>query len=217
MASNKPRKPTWPVGYVAFAKDGSVESFESSLPTNKEGQEDEVARMFARKLHSFHGFAVSDPERLPERDHDHAMTVSGKRVVLQIVEIAPLEFELQPGSIDPGDPECVARFKPTKKDGIQLDSNKLNTSIQRAIEKKLAKHYSVEAASATWLLIFTTSPFILPEFYRDEELVGGEPLRIARDFLRNHSCSPFAEIWFMNVSDMIRPVKVWPLDELTEP
>jgi hypothetical protein len=209
MSSKRHEKPTTPFGFVAFSKDGGVDISLSTLPTVKDDQEVEVAQIFAQQLTRLFGFSVSDPSRLPERGHDASMKINGQSVVLQITEIWQKEFELPPGSPDPGNPKSIGHFSAVSNEAIQLDSRRMNDSIRCAIKKKLDKHYAPDRDAATWLLIFTTSPHILTETFRDGELVIEEPLQRAREFAAAaHSLDPFSEIWFSNL--ITRPVRIWP-------
>jgi hypothetical protein len=208
MPSKRHEKPTTDFGFVAFAKDGTVDISLSNLPKVKDDQEAEVARRFARDLTRCFGLSVSDITMLPERGHDASMTINAQRVVLQITEIWQKEFELPPGSPDPGDPTSIGHFSAASHEAIQLDSRKMNDAIRRAIEKKLDKHYAPDRGAETWLLVFTTSPHIPTETSRDGELVIEEPLRRARDLATVRSLNPFSEIWFSNL--VTRPVRIWP-------
>jgi hypothetical protein len=219
MPSRQHEKPTTPFGFVAFSKDGTVDISLSTLPKVKDDQEAEVIRRFAHDLTCHYGLSVSDIMMLPERDHDASMTINGQHVVLQITEIWQRGFELPPGSPDPGNPNAIGYLSainhlPAVNDhstiinvAIQLDSSKMNDAIRRAIEKKLDKHYAPDG-DTTWLLVFTTSPHLLTETFRDGEHVIEEPLRRAREFMAGRSPDPFSQIWFTNL--ITRPVRIWP-------
>jgi hypothetical protein len=209
MSSKRHEKPTSPYGFVAFSKSGEVDISLSNLPTVKDDQEAEVAQIFARHLIRYFGLSVTDLARLPERGHDAAMTINGQRVVLQITEICQKEFELPPGSPDPGNPNSIGHFSAVSKEAIQLDSTKRDDAIGRAMQKKLDRHYARDRDAATWLLVFTTSLHILTEVLCEGALVIQEPLRRAREFAAVRSLDPFSEIWFSNL--VTRPTRIWPL------
>lgn len=213
----RPRKPTSPFGVIAFHKDGSVSRSLSILPEHKEEQEFAVAQLFARKLTRHFAWTVSELSRLDERDHDAALIVAGKRIVLQITEIPQRWFELPPGSVDPGNSGAIGHSSPACPEvapgihgSIQINSIELNRSILRAIENKLAKHYSDEANSEVWLLVYTTSHCVIPRYSQDGKQIVDESLRRAREFLGTRSCRPFSQIWFMNTIEVLRPLRVWP-------
>jgi len=208
VSSKRHEKPTDPFGYIAFPKSGEAEVSLSKLPTVKDDQEAEVAQIFTEQLTRLFGCTVSDLSRLDERGHDASMVINGQCVVLQITEIRQKEFELPPGSPDPGNPKSIGFFSAVSNAAIQLDTSKMNDAIRRAIERKLDKHYAPDRSAATWLLVFTTSQHILTEISCDGELVIEEPLRRAREFAAGRSLSPFSEIWFSNL--VTRPVRIWP-------
>jgi hypothetical protein len=209
MSSKRHEKPTTPFGFVAFSKDGEVDVSLSKLPPAKVDQEAQVAHIFAQQLPRFFQSAVSDPSRLPERGHDASMKIDGQRVLLQITEICQREFELPPGSLDPGNPNSIGHFSAVSDVAIQLDTIKTNDAIRRAVEKKVNKCYASDRDASTWLLVFTTSPHILTETFLDGKPVIEEPLHRARAFAASRSVDPFSEIWFSNL--VTRPVRIWPL------
>lgn len=211
MDPKMPKKPTTPFGYISFSKDGKVTPHIDQLPTYKAGQESQAAQRFSEQLEKYYGIKVKGLSLLEEKDHDATFTIGGKKIVLQITEISEREFILPSGSPDPNNAKSIAFFSVVNTVGVQIDSEKKNRTIQLAMERKLAKNYSAENSASLWLLIFTTSPYIGTEFFRDGILVIDEPLQRARSFATAHSIAPFSEIWFTNFE--LRPIRVWPLGE----
>lgn len=213
MKKNQPRKPTVPFGSIVFGDDGSVRRSISKLPETKVAQELEVANRFCELLRKYQGLDVSAPISLDEFGHDAAITVMGISVQLQITEISPREFELPPGSPNQGDPKAIGFFSATSTFATSLDIDALNESVLNAIRRKIEKHYVREVHTKLWLLVFSTSPFIKMEHFKDGELKIGEPLRRARAYFDSNPWLPFDEVWFSNLQ--LRPVRVLPPLEIT--
>ncbi len=173
MSTKQPRKPTRPFGTIIFGKDGSVRRKISQLPDTKSHQEVSVAQRFCELLRRFHQFDFSDLTPLDERDHDASFLLSGQRVLLQITEITSREFELPKECPNRGDPRAIAFFSATSSSATSLDIDAMNDSLLSAIQRKLNKHYCAEEDTNLWLLIFSTSPFILTEYLRKRCSKGG--------------------------------------------
>ena len=101
------------------------------------------------------------------------------------------------------------------EEGVQFSHERKNSSILRAITRKLAKHYAADPGLKLWLLIFSASLFTDEYDEKDEKLVVGEPVRQAREYLSTNPCRPFSEIWFMPLVQFVPPVRVWPPDDPT--
>ena len=206
----KPRKPTQPYGYVAFAKTGHVTKHMFKLSDIKDVQEREVADKFVQQIMTqYPDIKINGVDSLSEADHDFLLHTNHGKITLQVTEIPEKDytFPISEEEYKSGRHRSIL----VKKNGEipwAVDESRRDTSIQRAIEKKLAKHYAVSTNENLWLLIFSTSACLTTVYYEGGKRRESMGYQIARDYVARATNNPFNEIWYMNL--LTRAVRIWP-------
>jgi hypothetical protein len=209
----KPHKPTQHYGYVAFAKTGRVTKHMFKLSDIKDIQEREVADRFVQQIMTQHpDVNIKGVDALPEADQDFLLHTNHGKITLQVTEIPERDYIF---------PISEEEYKSRRHRGIlvkkngeipwAVDESRLDTSIQRAIENKLAKHYAKGTNENLWLLVFSTSPYLTTVYYEEGRRRESMAYQIARDYLAGTTNNPFDEIWYTNL--LTRAVRIWPAED----
>jgi hypothetical protein len=209
----KPRKPTQPYGYVAFAKTGRVTKHTFKLSDIKDIQEREVADKFVQQIMTQHpDVKIHGVKALSEADHDFLLHTNHGKITLQVTEIPERDYTF-PISEEEYKSGRHKSFLVKKNGKIPwaVDESRRDTSIQRAIENKLAKHYAKGTNENLWLLVFSTSTYLTTVYYEGGSRRESMAYQIARDYVARTTNNPFDEIWYMNL--LTRAVRIWPAEE----
>ena len=208
--SRKPRKPTGPYGYIAFSKNGKAKKQVFQLSHDKEEQEVGVIEHFLSTLStSDPGFKIIGHEQLPEADQDFVLRCDEGEIYVQVTEIVEREyaFPISKAEYNAG---YYSHFisKTAGEIPWAVDIGHRDTSIKRAIERKINKHYAKPENQILWLLIFCTSSYLTTEFGEDGQKRMSKSLTLAHKYLRTLNRMVFDQIWFTNL--LKAPVRIWP-------
>ena len=89
----KPRKPTQPYGYVAFAKTGRVTKHMFKLSDVKDIQEREVTEKFVQQIMTqYPDIKINVVDSLSEADQDFLLHTNHGKITLQVTEIPERDF-----------------------------------------------------------------------------------------------------------------------------
>ena len=95
---------------------------------------------------------------------------------------------------------------------LAVDEARRDTSIQRAITRKISKNYAKEETENLWLLIFTSAD-LQTAYYEDRKRQQSSALRNAQQYLVSVTLNLFDEIWVSNL--LTNPIQVWPINPIT--
>lgn len=205
-----PKKPTSPFGSISFSKSGKVVKDEKALSSNKEKQEEEVAKSFVSAFNEFRpDTLISRCIQLPENDHDFVLELGEQKVYLQVTELVDrsFTFPMTREEYDSGMWE-EAILKEPSEIPWRIDTAKRDAALWELISKKLGKHYAKDPESPLWLLIFTTNSLYLTEYFSQGIQYISQALEQARTTLVKQPKPIFDEVWFTNM--ITKPVRIWP-------
>ena len=209
---NKPRKPTKPYRHIAFSKNGKVRKKMFQLSHDKEEQEEGVIEHFLNNLPTkSNEFNIMDYKQLPEADQDFVIHTEKGKIYVQVTEIVEREYTF-PISKEEYNSGTYSNFILQTSGEIPwaVDISLRDTSISRAIERKINKHYAKSEHETLWLLIFCTSTYLKTEYWESGEKKKSRALFLAHEYLNGTKKNIFDQIWFTNLQTS--PVKIWPVE-----
>lgn len=208
-----PKKPTSPYGYISFGKTGPVEKVDRTLPTDKVGQEQEVALRFTEGLSASHGHHYG-AELLDEVGHDARLIPLRDGFTPVWLQIAELSFREWAVPLSENDwIEGTHGFGTVTflGDGkyFGIDEARRDHALAKVMSGKLAKNYQKPRDAPLWLLIFTVAPGGGHFFWHESgRLRRAAAVDIAHMHLRSEGSGPFEQVW-VQTGDL-RPERIWP-------
>jgi len=207
---SKPQKPTEPLGYMSFGKNGNVSKHMFKLSQEKEEQEIGAIERFIDGINRLSEYPkINGFTKLPEADHDFTLDTAEGPIIVQLTELVERDYA-RPISRKEYNKGKYRHFIQKAPNTIPwaVDIHSLHTSIKRRIEGKLEKYYAKSDAETLWLVIFCTSTYLQMEYYEGSELRVSSALVKARQYLQSLPNSVFDEIWYTNL--LTRPIRIWP-------
>jgi hypothetical protein len=90
-----------------------------------------------------------------------------------------------------------------------VDPRLRDTALLRVIQRKVDKHYAKSADKPLWLVVFSTSTFLLTEYCEGGVCKKSDTLVSAIRYVAALEHCEFDEIWYTNMQTL--PVGIWPI------
>jgi len=169
--TNKPPKPSAPIGFANFGKDDSVSIIKESLPADKDELELVVADKFIEALNSRFG-RVLNPLEHGDEWPDFWTAEGNTRIALEVVEVIDPEY------VKSGLAHKQPRWVPVDYPA---------TLLAKTVESKVKKRYPKLTDAKLWLLAYENSGALAGDLAKAAE--------VANTYCKSIAGGGFDEIW----------------------